>query len=677
MSLRRRILVVAAVVLGIVLVVGGWLGFRVYQAAGAARDLQAAVDGARPEVDALDVVALQARLPAVQEAAQRMRSASADPVWSAATHLPWVGDDLHAVRAMAVAADDLSHEAAPGLLDALSGADVDADADADDAPGSDAGTGDAGAGDAGTGDAGAGSAGAGDSGASDASSSGTGEVASGVAVPAGWVDLSALVRAAPDIARAAAVAEDLRVALVDLDAGSLVGPLSDPVAQVQRQLDPATLASVRDLADVLPALLGADGLRTYLLLSLNPAELRAQGGIVGSVAVLQARDGAIGLVGQRSTADLPERDTSVLPLSAEEELLYTDRLGRWVQDTVLTPDFPRAAELASAFWTASTGQSVDGVIATDPVTVAALLSATGHGVQVDGVELDADNLLDTLLRDTYLTHGDPRDGDAFYAQVAAAVFGALSDAVTDPGAARAAVAALSTAVDERRMAGWSAHEDEQAALAASAVGGAFLSGGTSAVASGGSGASDGSAASDDSSGTGAGTGTGTGGGGGSSSGAGAVGDAVGLFLDDGTAGKLDYDLTTTVTVTMNRCETGAPTATVTLDLAYDPPADVADLPAQVVGDGGSGLPVGWLATNVSVYSARGAGPAEVRRDGAVVGGLSGAAADRTVTVLTSRLAPGARESWTVTVPAPVGELTVWSTPTLTSPGLTAASCPAG
>lgn len=589
---RRRVLVPLLVLLGLVLVAGGWLGFRVWQAAEGASDLRAAVSGAGAEVETLDVDALTARLPAVQEAAHRLRAASADPMWSAAEHLPWVGDDLRAVRALGVAADGLSHDVAPGLLSAL--ADL----------------------------------------GSMATSTATGGSAAG-SVPAGWVDLSMLLRAAPEVQRAAAEAATLRGALDGIAPADLVGPLAEPVAQVQDALDGVDLVGLGDLAAAVPGLLGADGPRTYLLLTLNPAELRAQGGIVGSVAVLQARDGAVGLVGQRSTADLPERATSVLPLTAAEQMLYTDRLGRWIQDTVLTPDFPRAAEVAAAFWADATGQQVDGVLATDPVAVADLLAATGRGLTVDGQEITADTLLATLLRDTYLEHGDPRDGDAFYAQVAAAVVGMLGDAAADPGTARPAVQAVATAVSQGRVRGWSAHAPEQRALAASPLGGAFLSAPDAATA-----------------------------------------QAVGLFLDDGTAGKLDYDLDATVQVTFAGCGTDAPVATVTLDLGYDPPADVAELPAQVVGDGGSGLPAGWLATNVSVYSARGGTPLEVRREGAVVGGLSAVVGERSATVLTSRLAPGTRETWTVTVPAPSGSLTVRTTPTLTGPGSVSGSCSA-
>lgn len=593
MAVRRRVLIAVAVLLAAALLLGGWLAFRVYRAGTALRDLQATADGARAEAGALDLPALEARLPGAQDAAARAADAVDDPVWRLAEHLPLVGDDLRAVAVVATAADRLARDAAPDLLTAL-GTVV-----------------------------------------------GPGEEPAR-SVPAGWVDLAPVVDAAPAAARAASVVDGLRADLATLDPDRLVGPVAGPVAQLQGALDGASssLSALGEVAAVLPDLLGADGPRTYLLLSLNPAELRAQGGIVGAVAVLQVADGAVGLVGQRSTVDLPELAVPALPLSDAEAALYGDRPGRWVQDSVLVPDFPRAAALAAAFWQQSTGQAVDGVLATDPVVVADLLSATGRTVQADGAELGGDTLLRALLRDAYLAYGDPRSGDAFYAQVATAAFGVLRDAAAEPAAARVAGQALLDAVDERRVSLWSADPAEQAVLAGTPLGGAFLSG--DAV-----------------------TPTGR------------VGGAVGVFLDDATAGKLDFDLAATVTVTMQGCGTADPTARVDLRLDYRPPADVAGYPAQVLGDGRSGVPAGWLATNVSFWSARDGRVGPVSRDGAVVGGQQASAARRDVAVLTSRLEPGAGETYGVTVPAPGGALTVWTTPTLTGPGAVTGECPAG
>ena len=61
-------------------------------------------------------------------------------------------------------------------------------------------------------------------------------------------------------------------------------------------------------------------------------------------------------------------------------------------------------------------------------------------------------------------------------------------------------------------------------------------------------------------------------------------------------------------------------------------------------------------------------------DGFVLGG-AGAEAGRDVKVVTSWLAPGAHETYRVDVPVRDGRVTVWTTPTLTSPGQVTATCP--
>jgi len=150
-----------------------------------------------------------------------------------------------------------------------------------------------------------------------------------------------------------------------------------------------------------------------------------------------------------------------------------------------------------------------------------------------------------------------------------------------------------------------------------------------------------------------------------------------VFLDDGTAGKLDYYLKTTVTVEGLDCTAAEPTATVRLDLAYDPPPDVASQPRYVTGYSVAPLPTGWLATNISVYSPVGADLAALGLDDGYVSGVTAQSAGRSVQVVTSWLAPGGRATYRAVVPVRGGTLSVWSTPTLTSDGLMSVTCPAG
>ena len=94
------------------------------------------------------------------------------------------------------------------------------------------------------------------------------------------------------------------------------------------------------------------------------------------------------LTDQRSTIDLKGIDTPILPLTDEELVVDTDRLGRWVQDAVMTPDFPRSAQLLAARWAQDMGQTVDGVIAADPVGARYVLEATGPVTEPGGSTID-------------------------------------------------------------------------------------------------------------------------------------------------------------------------------------------------------------------------------------------------------------------------------------------------
>jgi hypothetical protein len=578
-SRRVRItLGVSAGVLGLVLVAGGWLGYRGLQAARALRSVGDVVVGLQADIEAGRTQALADELPTVQADAARARSATSDPVWRLAEHLPFVGDDLAAVHTVAAAVDDVARDALPAI-----------------------------------------------------SQLGTVLSAQEVRGTDGRIDLKPLVDAAPTLALADATTLRARDAVDAIDTSRLMDRLAGPVVKVQDGLDKASAAldAASQVATLLPPMLGADGPRTYLLVSLNSAELRSAGGIVGAVAVLHAENGSLDLVEQRTTLAFPATDQSVLPLTPDELRVHTDRLGRWIQDTVFTPDFPRTAQLVSAIWQRSTGETVDGVVATDPVAVKYLLSATGAIAAPGGVELRADNFLSVLLHDSYLSMQDPVVADEFYTGVAATVFRAVGGGQGD---SRGVVEQLAKAGEERRLRIWSAHPDEQALLAPTSLSAGFLSG------------------TDDA--------------------------AAGVFLNDGTAGKLDYFLTTTYSVESMTCgKDGAPgSAVVRLDLAYDPPANIADYPMYVTGYNSGAIPTGWVQTNVTVYSPVGGSIAELRLNDNLVGGLAATEGGRAVRVLTSRLAPGGRATYRFTLPVGASTLDVWTTPTLTSPGIVGGAC---
>ncbi|WP_146848038.1 DUF4012 domain-containing protein [Cellulomonas terrae] len=572
----RRVAFGLLAVLVLLLLAVGWLAFRGYQAGTALLSAKDVVQQLQADVADGDASQLEARLPELREDLATARTASGDPVWRLAESLPWAGANLEAVRVVTVSLDDVVRDALPALQQ------VDDLLASRQAPGAD-----------------------------------------------GRIDLAPLLAAAPDIVSAAAGAHQAQTAVAAIDTGALVPQLVGPVEELQDGMSQVAgaLDAGAQVATLLPPMLGADGPRTYLLVSLNSAELRSAGGIVGAFAVLHAQDGAISLTDQRSTIDLKGIDTPVLPLTDEELVVDTDRLGRWVQDAVITPDFPRSAQLLSARWARDMGQTVDGVIAADPVGARYVLEATGPVTEPGGSTIAADDLLQVLLRDAYRDIADPAAADTFYAGVAGSIFRAVG---AGQGDQQGLVTALARAGSEGRIRLWSAHPEEQATLAETTIGAAFLSGDFP--------------------------------------------DAVGVFLNDGTAGKLGYYLTTAVTVEDLRCSGADPTATVRLDLDYDPPADLSALPLYVTGTAPTGLPVGDLATNVTVYAPVGAPLQALGRDEGFVSGTTATVAGRDVQVVTSTLAPGESETYRVVVPVRDGVVSVWTTPTLTSPGFVTATC---
>lgn len=598
MGSRRAVLLAITAVLGAAVAGAVWLAVQVDRARDAMADLVAAADGARADLVAGDLTALVGWLPEVQDAARRARAATGGPVWWLGQHLPGVGDDLTAVRTVARAADDLARGVLPGLAAALEPVLSPA------------------------------------TGTASATTVADGEVS---------VDLRPLLAAAPALAEGVRVLARAGVQLERIDPDGLVGPVRDGVEQVAGLLsgvggdgDGAGLSpyptDVAEVLDRLPALLGGSTPHDYLVLALNPVELRSQGGIVGAVLVLRVQDGAATIVEQRGTTTLPELAEPALPLSDAEQALHGDRLGRWVQDVVLTPDFPRAAELASAYWQGSGGGAVDGVLAVDTRALAEVVAAIGRPLSVDGASVAADGLDEMLGQDSYRWFSDPGAGDAFYARVASSALALLGDALRDARVLVRVPGAVGRAVGEGRVRLWLADDAAQDPLSRTLLGGSFLSGGPQ------------------------------------------TGAQTGVFLDDLTAGKVDAYLDIQIAAQVVGCTSGRPTARVTLSLAYDPPSDIASRGPQVLGDGAAGVPTGWVGTNLTLYSPRGQSLGTVTRDGEVTGGATRQVDGRQVQALSLLLAPGERTQVTVDLPVSGGAAVVRATPTATSTGVLTATC---
>ncbi|WP_122818808.1 DUF4012 domain-containing protein [Nocardioides pantholopis] len=330
------------------------------------------------------------------------------------------------------------------------------------------------------------------------------------------------------------------------------------------------LASADTALEVMPTMLGDGEPRQYLLVLQNNAEIRAAGGLAGSVSVVTAQDGKVGLVRQVPVSSLGEAPAPVLPLTKGERDLYGEVLGTYPLNATMTPDPARASDLLRARWNGEfPDEAVDGVLFVDTVALSYVLEAVG-GVTVDGIELTGENLVDELLHNVYLRLTDPAEQDVFFGRVAAAAFQRFTTGLSDGAGV---IRALNRAAGERRVLVHSYEETEQRALDGTAVAGGLAQ---------------------DSDRT----------------------PQVMVTLDDTTGAKMSYFLRYDVDVKATWCTDGVQGYTGKASLSSVAPRDAASLPPYVTGGGQFGIDAGEQLVTLRLYAPVGGAIGELRWNGA-------------------------------------------------------------
>lgn len=254
-----------------------------------------------------------------------------------------------------------------------------------------------------------------------------------------------------------------------------VGKVRDAVDKVRGPIASAaeTLRGLNEIAPMLPQMLGANGTRNYLLVAQNLAELRSTGGLPGSMGILTVDNGHISMGEFAGLQELTNTEGGHYGFTDEEVAIWgggRDRLGQYFGDTNLIPDFARDSQIWSEWWQDKKGTAVDGVIAIDPVLLQKLLALTG-GIEVDGYSIDGSNAAKALLNDAY--NEMPIDQtDQFFSDVASQAFdhvmGSLGS-VSLPDL----VQTLGDAVGEQHLFAWMANADEQALVEKAGAAGAL------------------------------------------------------------------------------------------------------------------------------------------------------------------------------------------------------------
>ncbi|MCK0116406.1 DUF4012 domain-containing protein [Isoptericola sp. S6320L] len=530
-------------------------------------------------------------LIALQEQTAIARDATDGVLWDLASYLPVIGPSVDAVQRVAAALDDLAADVLPAL----------------------AATADAAAATSRTDD--------------------------------GGIDLAPLAAVAGQASAARVTLDEARAELDQVDPTRIRTELVEPLVALDARLDQLAgiTATAERVTTLLPPMLGADEPRQYLLLGMNNGELRAAGGIPGALTLMAVEDGRVTIEKQAASGDVGPFEESVVPLDPEEEAAYSERIGRFVQDVTATPEFTTTGAAAAEMWARSQGETVDGVVATDPVALSFLLEVTGP-VQVplpeevaaavgsDSVEVGAENVVDLLLRRVYDTL-QPEEADQLFAAVAAATFAGITSSDMEVSAV---LPAFQRAAAQHRLLTWSADPDEQDLLTGTLIAGTF--------------------------------------------GAERTADAVGVFLEDTRVGKMsayldvELDLARSVCTGDGRLDTVAVTLTNRLDRET-----ARDLPFYVAGPEDDPRR-GDVVVNLTAAGPQGGGAPALTQDGAPVGGSSLAVHGRQNTTIGVTLRPGRTTTIEVAVPASAaaargegtgvpGRLEVWSTPTASTSGL--------
>ncbi|WP_454699217.1 DUF4012 domain-containing protein [Arthrobacter humicola] len=535
------------------LVAGAWLGTRativkneLEAAAQLLPVLKADISEVKPEEASATVDQLKSHTQAAREAV-------GDPIWTLAAVVPGLGPNFSAVTEVARSADDVATIGVAPLVKVLETLNWDSLMP---------------------------------------SSTGT--------------NLEPLQKASPSVASAAHAVRVSADRLERIDASSLLPQVAAPLAQAREQLEAVTgaLDASSDASQIAPGMLGAQGPRNYLLMIQNNAEVRASGGIPGALAVLKLDQGKLSL-GTQSSAGAVGVMQPTLPVDAEQQQIYSRRLGKYMQDVNLTPDFPTTANTAQAMWERKTGQRVDGVISMDPVALGYILDATGPVkisnpellVLASGMpkELTGKNVVPTLLSDVYAKIEEPQLQDAYFAGVAQEIFAALS---SGKGDAKALVDGMTRGTTEGRVLVWSGKAEEQSIIAKYALSGSVAGPSISPA-------------------------------------------QFGVYFNDGTGAKMDYYVKRTVQLVQECTGDEYGQVRVRITSTNTAPADAAkSLPGYVTGSGVFGVPPGTVQTNVIAY-----GPVQSIVQTAMVDGKSADFAahrhsNRPVGSVTVTLVPG-------------------------------------
>jgi len=497
----------------LVVLMAAWVGVRGVTAYGHLERVQTEGSAASAALasDPSSAAPALARLASGADAAHELTS---DPVWQLAERAPWIGPQLSAFGTVASASDELLNDSLLPLVTAAQSASLDSLKPVD-----------------------------------------------------GRIDTSGLATLITPAETAAASALGATAAVESIDRAPLLGVVGKAVGRA-RELFTRTSSALDALSrttKLLPAMLGQDGPRDYLLLVQNNAEWRSLGGITGTAILLRTNAGAISLIDTRSASSLSKDITDPLvQLPEDVQAIYQTRPARYFHNLTQIPDFTVDGPLARDMYKAQTGTDVAGVIVVDPVVLSYLLQAVGPVVVADGQELTAENAVPLLVNEVYERYSAPAAQDAFFAGATGAVFQAL---LQGRGSTAGMLTALARATEEHRVLMWAANPNEQSIVAGTTLAGELPTTDEHTA-------------------------------------------RFGVYLNDGTGSKMSYYVKPQVSLSWDQClQTGGTLPrqlTLTLALSNSAPLDAeTSLPSYITGNGVYGVAPGSATVVSNLYLPQG------------------------------------------------------------------------
>lgn len=427
---KRHTGAIIAAVVAVLLVALGASGFMLLNSVktvkSEAKEAVEIVGGLKDKVTSGDFSTLPDDAKKIDGLCDSMKAETSSPLWTVASFIPVYGSDISAARTMIDALSDVSSNALVPMADNLS------------------------------------------------------QATPGKLFQDGMINVSALQAVADSLSSSSKVFKSANEKIQGIgdthisQVTELVDKAKDGFATLNGAVDAA-----EKVAPVLPQMLGANGqTRHYLVLAMSNVEIRACGGFPGSRGVMSVNDGKLEL-GDFVKVDMMKEPLSPLPITDEEANLFTtgwgltgfNTLGYTMGDVTMTPDYPRAAQLASDMQKAIVGDDIDGVFAVDPVFLQYMLGIVGGTQLPDGTVVDGSNAAKVLLHDIYWNY-PVEEQDAIFAAVAGSAFNKIVDELGSSDIAKIA-GAIEKGASEGRILMYSRNDDEEKAAKALGISGAL------------------------------------------------------------------------------------------------------------------------------------------------------------------------------------------------------------